>query len=138
MAASDHTGAEAAFEVQYRMAFLEDMLTRCRWWFQRLPSRTSVDELTVRGFCLDKQVWVMRWDEMTEVWVETSDKGPEEDNGFLIQENSKGSCRIPSETPVFPNVATALTHYLPDVDQEALMQGLGFGENAEFVVCQRS
>ncbi len=124
--------------VSLSMPFLHDMIDRCHWWFQRLPSRVSVDAVAVSGFCLKRQVWSIRWEEIDCIWVETTDEGPERDNCFLMLQAGTSTYRIPSETPGFPNVATALPMFLKNVDEKLLMQGLGFCEDGEFVVYRRA
>ncbi len=119
------------------MSWISKIAAHLRWLFRRTPDRVEVDPVSVRGYCGDSQVWVVRWDNLEDVMVETTDRGPEEDNCFLILGCRAGDYRIPSETPGFPNVVNALAGCLEGIDENALIKSMGWQENHEFLIWEK-
>ena len=117
---------------------------RWRWWVgskrrrglgERLAS-VAFDGEGVRHERGDGASESVRWEELREVCVLTTDGGPYVDDVFWVLVGREGGCAIPSETAGMGELLSRLQR-LPGFDNEAVIRAMASTENATFVCWRR-
>ena len=78
----------------------------------------------------------VRWSELTEVDLVTTDAGPYMDDVIWVLHGERGGCLVPSQTRGTSELLTRLQQ-LPNFDNLAVVTAMGSTGNARFVVWQR-
>ena len=78
----------------------------------------------------------VRWEELREVWVLTTDQGPIADDVIWVLVGTEGGCAIPSETAGMSELLSRLQR-LPAFDNEAVIRSMASTDNAKFVCWRR-
>jgi hypothetical protein len=95
----------------------------------------------------DQRVWrrmadgreeSIRWSELAEVDIVTTDEGPAMDDVFwlLLSADHKTGCGVPSEAEGMPALLTRLQE-LPGFDNEAVIRAMGTAVNVRLCVWKR-
>lgn len=87
----------------------------------------------------DGSVQEIRWADLYEIGIVTTDEGPFVDDVFwlLLDETRKAGCVIPSEAPGLNELLQKL-FALPGFDSEAVVRAMGCTDNATFLCWRRS
>jgi hypothetical protein len=93
------------------------------------------DERIVRTLPDGTQEWV-RWDDLQEVSILTTDEGPFIDDVFWILSGSATGCAIPSECDGMDTLLARL-QTLPGFDNEAVIAAMASVQNARFACWRR-
>ena len=97
--------------------------------------RVEFDEQEIRRFLPDGKTESIRWDELHEIGIVTTDEGPWVDDVFwlfLNADSSKG-CAASNDAVGFPALLERLQR-LPGFNDEAVVQAMGSTVNDRFVV----
>lgn len=97
---------------------------------------TIDDEEVVRTMKNGKQERI-RWDEIVEVGIVTTDEGPWLDDFHWILLGTSGGCAVPSGAEGERELLARL-QALPGFDNEAVIRASSCTENASFVVWRRA
>lgn len=100
------------------------------------PASLSVDGAGVRYRPFRGQEVSIRWDELQEVAIETTDRGPWAEDFFAVLTASAGTVRIPQEAVGFELLLQYLKE-LPGFDCEAVIEATGSTHNASFPCWRR-
>jgi hypothetical protein len=113
-----------------------EFLRRTRRMNDSTPKVTIDDRGVVRTMS-DGKVESVRWDQLAEVQIVTTDQGPFTDDVFwlLIGEDGEG-CAVPSEAPAAKELLERLQE-LSGFDNEAVIKAMGSTSNARFHVWKR-
>ncbi|MGE0734143.1 MAG: hypothetical protein AB7P50_05245 [Alphaproteobacteria bacterium] len=78
----------------------------------------------------------VNWDDLTAVYILTTDRGPIDDDVFVLLQGKPGAgnCLVPQE-PASPALDRLMK--LPEFDFEAFIRSMSCAENARFLVWQR-
>ena len=79
---------------------------------------------------------VVRWDDLAEVSIVTTDDGPFTDDVFWVLSGSSSGCLVPSEAQGIKALLSRLQE-LPGFDNEAVIRAMGSTSNATFVCWRR-
>ena len=79
----------------------------------------------------------MRWADLREVWIRTTNLGPFGDDMFIVLVGAGGECVIPSESQGVEGLVERLTE-LPGFDEEAYTEAIRSTDNARFCVWRRT
>ena len=74
----------------------------------------------------------VRWEDLREVVIVTTDEGPFVDDVFWMLVGDHGGCAVPSESPGFEALMGRLQR-LPGFDNDAVIRAMMSTENASFV-----
>jgi hypothetical protein len=94
------------------------------------------DERVVRRLPDGKEESV-RWDDLQEVQIITTDEGPFVDDVFWLLLGSSGGCVVPSETEGTEALLDRLQQ-LPGFDNEAVIRAMGTTSNDRFLCWRRT
>jgi hypothetical protein len=104
----------------------------------RSRERAETDDEGVRQVGPDGEVaGTMRWDDLREVWIRTTDLGPFSDDVFIAPVGAGDECVIPSESQGVEGLLERLTE-LPGFDEEAYTEAIRSTDNARFCVWRRT
>jgi hypothetical protein len=111
---------------KYRMSLL-GFLRR------KKPDRVSVTPEVVTRFRPDGVQETIRWDDLAEVGIITTDEGPWAEDVFwlLIGSDGKSGCAVPQGAEGSKVLLEALQK-LPGFDNEAVIKAMGSTSNAKF------
>ena len=84
----------------------------------------------------DGRTETVRWNELSEIAIVTTDQGPFVPDAFWLLHGEQGGCAVPSETDGMGVLLTELQR-LPGFDNEAVIRAMGSAENASFLVWRR-
>ena len=103
-----------------------------------LTAMVTYDDRGVARRLADGRVESIRWDQLAEVAIVTTDEGPFVDDvhWLLIGSDGTTGCAVPSETEGTADLLERLQK-LPGFDNEAVIKAMGHTENARFVVWRR-
>jgi hypothetical protein len=119
-------------------------------WMRRRPSsipaanapanvatneRVEFDEQELRRFMRNGTKESIRWDELHEIGIVTTDEGPWAEDVFwlfLNADRSKG-CAVPNGADGFPALLERI-QTLPGFNNEAVVQAMGSAENNQFLI----
>lgn len=109
-------------------------------WLKRLlklgPETVTFDAERITRTMADGRVEAVRWDELREVGIVTTDAGPYVDDVFWVLIGDEGGCIVPSEA----EGATALLERLQDLpgfDNAAVIRAMACTDNERFPVWRR-
>jgi hypothetical protein len=77
-----------------------------------------------------------KWDDVQRVLIRTTDRGPFDDDVFLVMETSERRYVIP-QTAVGAAQLLDRVQRLPGFDNEAVIESMGCTENSEFLCWER-
>jgi hypothetical protein len=112
-------------------------------WLQRIFSKPQVpvaprsgrvefDSDRVSFYHPEGEIQSIRWDELDEVGIVTTDEGPfVEDVFFMLLSNDKKGCAIPQSADGNEPLLTRL-QMLPGFDNNALIEAMGCTSNQNF------
>jgi hypothetical protein len=116
------------------------MLTRLIDYFRResQPERIIISDESVTRYRADGVQESVRWDELVEVGIVTTDEGPWFEDVFwiLIGEEGKGGCAIGQGIPGADRLLDTLQK-LPGFDDEAVIKAMSSTSNDRFVCWKR-
>ncbi len=92
----------------------------------------AFDERQVIRTMADGQTESVRWDELQEIAIVTTDQGPFVDDVFWVLKGKTGGCVVPSEADGMTALLPRLQQ-LPGFDDEAVIAAMGSTNNATFV-----
>lgn len=100
------------------------------------PEAVAFDEDGVVQAMSDGTTQSIRWHEIREIDIVTTDQGPFVDDVFWCLLGDDCDCIVPSETP---GVQSLLGRFqsLPGFDDEAVIRAMGCTDNDRFVVWKR-
>lgn len=123
------------FNVRAHMYFLSRLFGRK----PRPPLAKDVvtfdDEKIIRT-APDGKLEVVRWDDLQEVSIITTDEGPFVDDVFWVLSGSSSGCLAPSEAVGTKDLLPKLQQ-LPGFDNDAVIQAMGSTSNAKFLCWRR-
>jgi hypothetical protein len=100
------------------------------------PASLSVDAEGVRYRPFRAPEVSIRWGELEEVAIETTDQGPYADDFFAVLKSPAQTVRIPQEVAGFELLLEYMKE-LPGFDHEAVVKASGSTENATFPCWKR-
>jgi hypothetical protein len=103
----------------------------------RQKDRISFDESAVTRTMPDGKTESVRWDDLKEVGILTTDEGPAVDDVFWLLLGERGGCAAPSEAIGMEELLPRLQK-LPGFDNEAVIKAMGSTSNAKFVCWKRN
>jgi hypothetical protein len=105
---------------------------------KRKPDRVSVTAEVVTRFRPDGVQETVRWDDLAEVGIITTDEGPwsEDVLWLLIGSDGKSGCAVPQGAEGADELLVALQK-LPGFDNEAVIKAMGSTSNAKFLCWRR-
>lgn len=101
------------------------------------PHAVSFDEEAITLALTAGETQSVRWDDLYEVGILTTDQGPFVDDVFWMLLGHYGSCTVPSETRGMSKLLRRL-QALPSFDNRAVIAAMGCTDNDRFVVWRRS
>jgi hypothetical protein len=109
--------------------------------FKRTPkqsARVTFDDDCVTRTMSNGVVEKVRWVDLEEVGILTTDEGPFADDviWMLLGKNGTG-CAVPSDTEGMGELLSRLQQ-LPEFDNEAVVKAMGSTDNAKFVCWKRA
>ena len=109
---------------------------RCRK--ARQPDRVSFTDEVVTRVRPDSVEERIRWDELHEVGIVTTDEGPFHEDVFflLMASDRKSGCVVPQGAEGCKDLLKRLQK-LPGFDNEAVIKAMGSTSNAKFVCWKR-
>jgi len=116
------------------------MLAICNWrnWKTGAKKdRVVFDTERVTRIMPSGKTETVRWDELQEVFILTTDEGPMADDVFWMLCDKDGGCAIPSEAEGTKELLVRLQQ-LPDFDNEAVIKAMGSTCNAKFICWRQS
>ena len=108
-------------------------------FFRRVPARKARVECDEVGMTLTTAAGrqeSVRWDDLHEVFIVTTDEGPLVDDVFWMLRSESGGCAVPSETAGVERLIERLQQ-LPGFNNRAVIQAMGSTDNARFVCWDR-
>jgi hypothetical protein len=109
-------------------------------WFGRASKqkpRVTFDAECITQFMPDGKTETVRWNNLQEVGILTTDDGPMGDDVFWMLLGTEGAgCAIPSETEGMQKLLTRLQQ-LEEFDNDAVIEAMGSTSNAKFVCWKR-
>jgi hypothetical protein len=105
----------------------------------RQPDRVSFTDEAVTRVRPDGVEEKIRWDELHEVGILTTDEGPFQEDVFflLIASDGKSGCVVPQGAEGSSQLIERLQK-LPGFDNEAVIKAMGSTSNAKFLCWKRS
>lgn len=97
-----------------------------------MPDRVSFDDERVVRTMGDGRHESVRWDDLQEVVILTTDEGPLRDDVFWILKGTSGGCAVPSEADGMDALLRRLQR-LPGFDDAAVIRAMGCTANEAFV-----
>ena len=94
--------------------------------------KVSFDDERVTRTLADGRQESVRWDELIEVGIMTTDQGPFLDDVFWVLQGVQGGCIAPSEAEGTGELIIRLQQ-LPGFDNAAVVKAMGSTQNASFV-----
>jgi hypothetical protein len=111
------------------------------WDFRRpqMEETITITEDDITRTLANGQVERVRWDELVEVGILTTDEGPFVEDVFwiLIGEGQKTGCAAPQGARGADALLSAFQERLPGFDNEAVIRAMGSTENDRFVCWRR-
>ncbi len=104
--------------------------------FRRQQEAVSVDDGGVVRTMADGRTESVRWSELREVHIVTTDQGPFVDDVFWLLIGDQGGCAVPSEAAGYNELLHRLQE-LPGFDNHAVIAAMGCTDNDSFPVWQR-
>jgi hypothetical protein len=100
--------------------------------------RVTFDDEAVTRRMVDGSTETVRWDELEEVWILTTDEGPfvEDVYWMLVAGEGKGGCAVPQGAEGSDRLLERLQQ-LPGFDNDAVIAAMGSTDNARFVCWRR-
>ena len=97
--------------------------------------RVEFDEREIRRLLPDGKMESIRWDELHEIGIVTTDEGPWAEDVFWLFSNADQSqgCAVPNGADGFPALLSRI-QALPEFDNEAVVLAMGSAANDRFVV----
>lgn len=123
------------FGVCALVLFLQPWIRHKRSSSVAAQERVEFDEQEIRRFMRDGRKESIRWDELHEIGIVTTDEGPWAEDVFwmfLNADHSKG-CAIPNGAEGFAALLQRIQR-LPDFNNEAVVLAMGSAVNDRFVV----
>ena len=111
-------------------------------FFRRSKPRTresvTFTDDTVRRVRADGVEEIIRWADLYEVGMLTTDEGPFQEDVFflLVASDGKSGCAVPQSSDGCDRLLERLQQ-LPGFDNEALIKAMGSSSNAKFVCWKR-
>jgi hypothetical protein len=104
----------------------------------KTPDRVTFTDEAVTRVRPDGVEEVIRWDDLHEVGILTTDKGPWQEDVFflLIASDGKSGCAVPQSSDGSKQLLKRLQQ-LPGFDNEAVIKAMGSTSNAKFVCWKR-
>ena len=106
---------------------------------KRQPERVVLTDSSVTRFRPDGTQESVRWDDLVEVGIVTTDAGPWLEDVFWLLSASDGKtgCAVPQEAEGADKLLEALQK-LPGFDNETVIKAMGSTSNARFVCWRRN
>ena len=107
--------------------------------FQKKPDlkdRVSFDDQKIMRQMPDGRIESVRWDDLVEVGIVTTDEGPFTDDIFWILKGRSGNCAVPSEADGMKELLFRLQQ-LPGFNNDAVIEAAGSTSNASFQCWRR-
>jgi hypothetical protein len=106
---------------------------------KRQPERVVITDESVTRFRPDGVQESLRWEDLVEVGIITTDEGPWSEDVFwvLMASDRKSSCAIPQGAEGADKLLEALQK-LPGFDNEAVIKAMGSTSNAKFVCWRKN
>jgi hypothetical protein len=101
------------------------------------PERVSFDDAAVTRWMPGGRTEHVRWDELEEVGIVTTDEGPWAEDVYWMLRAASGGCAVGSETVGMDALLERLQQ-LPGFNNEAVIRAMGSTENATFVCWRRA
>jgi hypothetical protein len=108
--------------------------------FRRKPTireSVSFDETEVIRTLADGRRETLRWDDLQEVSVITTDEGPFADDLYWALLGNEGGCAVPS-TAAGADALLSRLQQLPGFKNEIVVEAMGSTANAKFVCWERA
>jgi hypothetical protein len=102
-----------------------------------LPERVTFDDERVVRTMRDGRTEQVRWSDLREVGIVTTDAGPLVDDVFWVLIGDEGGCIVPSEAEGAIALLTRLQQ-LPGFDDGEVIRAMGCTDNERFVAWQRA
>ncbi|MCE1244173.1 hypothetical protein [Oryzomicrobium sp.] len=96
----------------------------------------TFDEEKIVSTMPDGRQEVVRWDDLVEISIVTTDEGPFVDDVFWVLSGSSSGCLAPSEAEGTKELLLKLQQ-LPGFDNEAVIRAMGSASNAKFLCWRR-
>ena len=96
----------------------------------------SFDETGVKRIMRDGRTEFISWDELQEVVIITTDRGPWVDDVYYVLSGTDRGCAVPSEAVGMQALVPRL-QALPGFKNEAAIQAMGSTRNATFLCWSR-
>ena len=104
--------------------------------FHRQPEVVSFDDAGVVRTMADGRTESVRWSELREVHIITTDAGPFVDDVFWLLIGDDGGCAVPSEAVGCDELLHRLQE-LPGFDNHTVIAAMGCTDNNRFTVWRR-
>ena len=96
----------------------------------------AFDEEKVIRTLPDGRTEIVKWNELQEVGIVTTDEGPFAEDVYWMLKSASGGCAVPSEADGMKELLSRLQQ-LPGFKNEAVVQAMGSTNNATFVCWSR-
>ena len=109
------------------------------FWRKRQRERIVITDESVTRFRPDGVQESVRWDDLVEVGILTTDEGPWSEDVFwvLMASDRKSGCAVPQCAEGADKLLEALQK-LPGFDNEAVIKAMGSTSNAKFVCWRKN
>jgi hypothetical protein len=107
--------------------------------FPRKPrgrDTVSFDDRQIVRTLPDGRTEVVRWDDLEEVSIITTDEGPYVDDVYWLLKGTSGGCAVPSEAEGMKELLPRLQQ-LPGFNNKAVIEAMGSARNTTFICWRR-
>lgn len=98
--------------------------------------RVTFDDVSVTRNLLDGKTETVRWDDLKEVGIVTTDEGPAQEDVYWILLGSAGGCAVSGSAEGIKELL-ARFQQLPGFDNEAVIKAMGSTSNNKFLCWKR-
>ncbi|MDD9940863.1 MAG: hypothetical protein OXU20_07505 [Myxococcales bacterium] len=106
-------------------------------WFGSRPETVEFDDERVTRTMRNGETESIRWDELREIQIVTTNEGPWVDDVFWLLLGDGVGCAVPSETVGMQRLLERLSA-LPGFDARAVIEAMGCTDNNRFQIWTRT
>lgn len=104
---------------------------------RRNPDQVSFDDSTITRTMPNGKTETVRWDDLQEVGIITTDEGPFNEDVYWVLLGNKGGCAISGGAQGMKKLLERL-QTLPSFDNEAVIKAMGSTKNGKFQCWKRN
>ena len=100
------------------------------------PDRVEFDDVSITRTMPNGRIETVRWDDLQEIGIVTTDEGPFREDVFWVLIGSKGGCAVSGGALGMKELLPRLQE-LPDFDNKTVIEAMGSTKNSRFCCWKR-